>query len=73
MFSRVYIQLSINHEEVILTNQEPDNNLMTNQVMAMLQDYRDNPCIGDQVDYLMHACQVITQSVCVYTTLTTFH
>ena len=26
--------------------------------MTMLQDFRDNPGIGDQVDYLMHACQV---------------
>ena len=42
MLSRVYLQLSINHEDV----------------MSMLQDYRDIPGIGDQVDYLMNACQV---------------
>ena len=42
MLSRVYLQLNINQEEV----------------MSTLQDYRDHPGIGDQVDYLMNACQV---------------
>jgi len=42
MLSRVYLQLNINHEDV----------------MNMLQDYRDLPGIGDQVDYLMNACQL---------------
>ena len=42
MLSRVYLQLNINHEDV----------------MSMLQDYRDLPGISDQVDYLMNACQV---------------
>ena len=41
MLSRVYLQLNINHEDV----------------MSMLQEYRDIPGIGDQVDYLMNACQ----------------
>merc|ERR1719422_842008 len=41
MLSRVYLQLNINHEDV----------------MSMLQEYRDIPGIGDQVDYLMSACQ----------------
>ena len=42
MLSRVYLQLNINHEDV----------------MSMLQEYRDIPGIGDQVDYLMNACQI---------------
>jgi len=42
MLSRVYLQLNINHEDV----------------MNMLQEYRDIPGIGDQVDYLMNACQI---------------
>lgn len=42
MLSRVYLQLSINHEEV----------------MSMLQEFRDLPGISDQVDYLMNNCQV---------------
>ena len=42
MLSRVYLQLNINHDDV----------------MSMLQEYRDIPGIGDQVDYLMNACQI---------------
>jgi len=42
MLSRVYIQLNINHEEV----------------MHMLQELRDDPGISDQVDYLMAQCQL---------------
>jgi len=42
MLSRVYLQLSINHEEV----------------MSMLQEFRDLPGISDQVDYLMNNCQM---------------
>jgi len=42
MLSRVYLQLNINHEEV----------------MSMLQEFRDVPGISDQVDYLMNSCQI---------------
>jgi len=42
MLSRVYLQLNINHEEV----------------MSMLQEFRDVPGISDQVDYLMNNCQI---------------
>jgi len=42
MLSRVYLQLSINHEDV----------------MNMLQEFRDLPGISDQVDYLMNNCQI---------------
>jgi len=42
MLSRVYLQLNINHEEV----------------MSMLQEFRDLPGISDQVDYLMNNCQI---------------
>lgn len=46
MLSRVYLQLNINHEEVL----------------HMLQEHRDNPGITDQVDYLMTQCQLLLDS-----------
>jgi len=42
MLSRIYLQLNINHEEVL----------------SLLSDQRDNPGLSDQVDYLLHQCQM---------------
>ena len=35
----------------------------TNMSYSMLQDYRDIPGIGEQVDYLMNTCQVKILSI----------